>query len=57
MGTLRTNCLDCLDRTNAVQSFIALQVSDPFDIVHEHLFVTAHVMGIMRKGYILSLLL
>ncbi|XP_077204851.1 synaptojanin-2 isoform X1 [Paroedura picta] len=26
MGTLRTNCLDCLDRTNAVQSFIALQV-------------------------------
>ncbi|XP_042336348.1 LOW QUALITY PROTEIN: synaptojanin-2 [Sceloporus undulatus] len=26
MGTLRTNCLDCLDRTNTVQSFIALEV-------------------------------
>ncbi|XP_060097379.1 synaptojanin-2 isoform X1 [Heteronotia binoei] len=26
MGTLRTNCLDCLNRTNVVQSFIALQV-------------------------------
>nr|XP_005900465.1 PREDICTED: synaptojanin-2 [Bos mutus] len=25
-GTLRMNCLDCLDRTNAVQSFIALEV-------------------------------
>nr|XP_008121699.1 PREDICTED: synaptojanin-2 [Anolis carolinensis] len=26
MGTLRTNCLDCLGRTNTVQSFIALEV-------------------------------
>ncbi|XP_028579612.2 synaptojanin-2 isoform X2 [Podarcis muralis] len=26
MGTLRTNCLDCLARTNTVQSFIALEV-------------------------------
>ncbi|XP_044277958.1 synaptojanin-2 isoform X1 [Varanus komodoensis] len=26
MGTLRMNCLDCLDRTNTVQSFIALEV-------------------------------
>ncbi|XP_072850892.2 synaptojanin-2 isoform X1 [Pogona vitticeps] len=26
MGTLRTNCLDCLHRTNTVQSFIALEV-------------------------------
>ncbi|XP_058517315.1 synaptojanin-2 isoform X1 [Ochotona princeps] len=25
-GTLRMNCLDCLDRTNIVQSFIALEV-------------------------------
>ncbi|KAM5326713.1 synaptojanin-2 isoform 2-T2 [Glossophaga mutica] len=25
-GALRTNCLDCLDRTNTVQSFIALEV-------------------------------
>ncbi|XP_021093635.1 synaptojanin-2 isoform X3 [Heterocephalus glaber] len=25
-GTLRMNCLDCLDRTNTVQSFIALEV-------------------------------
>ncbi|XP_067398580.1 synaptojanin-2 isoform X1 [Emydura macquarii macquarii] len=25
-GTLRMNCLDCLDRTNSVQSFIALEV-------------------------------
>ncbi|XP_048210324.1 synaptojanin-2 isoform X3 [Perognathus longimembris pacificus] len=25
-GTLRMNCLDCLNRTNAVQSFIALEV-------------------------------
>ncbi|XP_067900876.1 LOW QUALITY PROTEIN: synaptojanin-2-like [Heterodontus francisci] len=25
-GTLRTNCLDCLDRTNSVQSYVALEV-------------------------------
>ncbi|KAM6185433.1 synaptojanin-2 [Rhynchocyon petersi] len=25
-GTLRMNCLDCLDRTNAVQCFVALEV-------------------------------
>ncbi|XP_064476937.1 synaptojanin-1-like isoform X2 [Ornithodoros turicata] len=25
-GTFRTNCLDCLDRTNCVQTFIALEV-------------------------------
>ncbi|XP_013782623.1 synaptojanin-1-like [Limulus polyphemus] len=25
-GTFRTNCLDCLDRTNAVQTFIALEI-------------------------------
>ncbi|KAM6986805.1 synaptojanin-1 [Aplochiton taeniatus] len=25
-GTLRTNCLDCLDRTNSVQSFFALEM-------------------------------
>lgn len=25
-GTIRTNCLDCLDRTNCVQTFIGLQV-------------------------------
>nr|KAF6508400.1 synaptojanin 2 [Rousettus aegyptiacus] len=25
-GTLRMNCLDCLDRTNTVQSFLALEV-------------------------------
>ncbi|UYV85112.1 SYNJ1 [Cordylochernes scorpioides] len=25
-GTFRTNCLDCLDRTNAVQTFIGLEI-------------------------------
>lgn len=25
-GTTRTNCLDCLDRTNSVQAFFALEV-------------------------------
>ncbi|XP_037124765.1 synaptojanin-1 isoform X9 [Syngnathus acus] len=25
-GTIRTNCLDCLDRTNSVQAFFALEV-------------------------------
>ncbi|XP_043464476.1 synaptojanin-1 [Leptopilina heterotoma] len=25
-GTIRTNCLDCLDRTNCVQTFIALEM-------------------------------
>ncbi len=25
-ATIRTNCLDCLDRTNSVQSFFGLQV-------------------------------
>lgn len=25
-GTLRVNCLDCLDRTNSVQAFFALEV-------------------------------
>ena len=24
-GTVRTNCTDCLDRTNAVQTFLGLQ--------------------------------
>lgn len=26
-GTMRTNCLDCLDRTNAVQSMLGLEVN------------------------------
>ena len=26
-GTIRTNCLDCLDRTNSVQSFLGQEVS------------------------------
>ena len=26
-GTIRTNCLDCLDRTNLVQSFLGQEVS------------------------------
>ena len=26
VGTIRTNCLDCLDRTNCVQTFIALEI-------------------------------
>uniref|UniRef100_A0ABD2WZA8 phosphoinositide 5-phosphatase n=2 Tax=Trichogramma kaykai TaxID=54128 RepID=A0ABD2WZA8_9HYME len=26
VGTVRTNCLDCLDRTNCVQTFIALEM-------------------------------
>lgn len=26
-GTIRTNCLDCLDRSNSVQSFLGQQVS------------------------------
>lgn len=25
-GTVRTNCLDCLDRTNSVQAFFGLEV-------------------------------
>ncbi|XP_058798856.1 synaptojanin-1 isoform X2 [Phymastichus coffea] len=25
-GTIRTNCLDCLDRTNCVQTFLALEI-------------------------------
>lgn len=25
-GTIRTNCLDCLDRTNSVQTFFGLEV-------------------------------
>lgn len=25
-GTIRTNCLDCLDRTNCVQTFLGLEV-------------------------------
>lgn len=26
-GTIRTNCLDCLDRTNSVQTFFGLEVN------------------------------
>lgn len=26
VGTIRTNCLDCLDRTNCVQTFLGLEV-------------------------------
>lgn len=25
-GTIRTNCLDCLDRTNCVQTYLGLEV-------------------------------
>ena len=25
-GTIRSNCLDCLDRSNTVQTFLGLQV-------------------------------
>lgn len=25
-GTIRTNCLDCLDRTNCVQTFLGLEI-------------------------------
>ena len=33
-GTVRVNCLDCLDRTNAVQSFLGLEVGPfPFTIL------------------------
>lgn len=32
-GTFRINCLDCLDRTNTVQSFIALEVSLSEDLL------------------------
>lgn len=27
-GTVRTNCLDCLDRTNSVQAFFGLEVGE-----------------------------
>lgn len=39
-GTVRTNCLDCLDRTNAVQTFIGLLVST----------MTVIYTEIMQKG-------
>lgn len=36
-GTIRTNCLDCLDRTNSVQAFFALEVgAQPADLCHLH---------------------
>ena len=36
-GAIRTNCLDCLDRTNAIQNIIALHVR-PLKI--NHIFVS-----------------
>ena len=41
---MRTNCLDCLDRTNRVQSFLAL------DITHKFL----EVMGVSNNGVIVQ---
>lgn len=32
-GTFRMNCLDCLDRSNSVQSFVAQEVSLPEDLL------------------------
>ena len=34
-GTMRTNCLDCLDRTNAVQALLGLEVKSkkPIDLL------------------------
>ena len=37
-GTVRTNCLDCLDRTNAVQTFIGLLVRLVFCCVNLFIF-------------------
>lgn len=39
-GTFRINCLDCLDRTNSVQSFIALEVSLSGDLLWKHVLRT-----------------
>ncbi|XP_063219380.1 synaptojanin-1 isoform X2 [Bacillus rossius redtenbacheri] len=43
-GTLRTNCLDCLDRTNCVQTFIGL----------ETLSSQLQALGLMEKQQIVS---
>lgn len=32
-GTFRTNCIDCLDRTNAVQTMIGLEVSSVLQLL------------------------
>ena len=43
-GVMRTNCLDCLDRTNRVQSFLAM------DIMMKNL----EVMGVSNNGVIVQ---
>lgn len=43
-GTIRTNCIDCLDRTNSVQTFIGL------DILHEQI----KIIGLADKKQTLS---
>lgn len=43
-GTIRTNCIDCLDRTNCVQTFIGL------DVLHEQI----KMIGLADKKQTLS---
>ncbi|KAK7791521.1 hypothetical protein R5R35_008685 [Gryllus longicercus] len=44
VGTLRTNCLDCLDRTNCVQTFFGL----------ETLVKQLHLLNLMEKQQMVS---
>lgn len=49
-GTFRMNCLDCLDRTNSVQSFIALEVSLSEDLLQMSIMHTLSVAQERREN-------
>ncbi len=58
-GTIRTNCLDCLDRTNAVQNMVALEVilliSSYFCMFHFltlNLYVTVLVNSLLEIVFV-----
>ena len=43
-GTIRTNCLDCLDRTNATQTMIGMEVSFSHGVTLLSLAIFWHLM-------------
>lgn len=46
-GVIRSNCIDCLDRTNVVQSAFAKQILQQFIV---HLGLPGHLAGLKMIG-------
>ena len=51
-GIFRTNCIDCLDRTNVVQSLIAKEVLQSQLTVSYLPSITRHIINVMAHVFI-----